>query len=186
METIGDLARLRPSEAARWLGGFGRDLVALARGVPTEAPEVDRGPRSRSTDRTFATDAHRWEELEPAVRSLATELADALERERLRYGTVGIAFRWADFTRTQRVHTHPAAQEGLPSMVGAALRLARELWEQEQHGEGRAVRTVSVRAERLAEKRQRQASLDGFPAREDPSVSSLPPGPPRPAQRSKG
>ena len=159
---VGDLAGARPSEVARWLGAFGRELVALARGTPVEETESDSGPRSRSTDRTLPEDADRWEEIEPTVRSLAESLADSLEKEGLRYGTVGVAFRWADFARTQRARTLPAAREGPGPIVEQALRLARELWEAEVLASGRAVRTISVRAERLSERTQRQELLDDF------------------------
>ncbi len=162
IECVGDLASAHPSEVSRWLGAFGRELVELARGTPVEETEVESGPRSRSTDRTLVEDAHRWEEVGPTVRSLAESLADSLQKEGLRYGTVGVTFRWADFARSQRARTLPAAREGPGPLVEQALRLARELWETESARSGRAVRTVSVRAERLTERTQRQGLLDDF------------------------
>ena len=163
MLSIGDLAGRRPSEVAEWIGGFGRELVALARGNPIESPEVSSGPRSRSTDHTYAVDVGAWEDLEPVVRQLARDLSRSLETEGLRYGTVGIAFRWADFSRSHRSRTLAAAHEGPASLEENSLRLARELWEAERSGRQRAVRTVSVRVERLSERTQRQVSLDEFP-----------------------
>ena len=165
-EKIGDLARARPADLRRTLGAFGRDLVALARGEPIEEGESVAGPRSRSSERTFATDVERWEEIEPAVRGLAEELAGSLEKEDLRYGGVGVAFRWADFTRSQRGRALPAAKEGAAPLAERAVRLARELWEAERAGARRAVRTVSVRVERLRERTGKQASLDAFAAGE--------------------
>lgn len=161
-ERIGELAAARPSEISRWLGGFGRDLVALARGSPIEDTDTDAGPRSRSTDRTLPQDAARWEEIEPTVRSLAESLAGSLAEEGLRYAAVGVALRWQDFSRTQRVRSLAAAREGPGPMVELALRLAHELWESEAATAGRSVRTVSVRAERLSERTQRQGTLDDF------------------------
>ena len=161
-QRIGELATAHPSEVGRWLGAFGRELVALARGSPLEESDVEGGPRSRSTDRTLPEDARRWDEVEPTVRALAESLAGSLEKEGLRYGTVGVAFRWADFSRTQRVRTLPAAREGPSPMVEQALRLAHELWETEAAGAGRSIRTISVRAERLSERTQRQEVLDDF------------------------
>ncbi len=163
-ERIGDLAKAHASDLRRRFGTFGEELIALARGEPRPEPESPAGPRSRSTDRTFAVDVDRWDALEPAVRALAEELAHALDREGLRYGAVGVAYRWADFTRSQRVRSLPATQEGSASLVEQALRLARELWEAEQGGRRRGVRTLSVRTERLVERTQRQASLDVFGA----------------------
>jgi DNA polymerase IV len=162
--TFADLTHHRPAEVRRWLGDFGSELVALARGQPVEEAEPTGGPRSRSTDRTFAVDADRWDEIEPAVRSLAEELARSLEKEDLRYGSVGVAFRWADFSRTQRSRALPASREGSAPLAERAVRLARELWEAERSGRHRSVRTVSVRTERLTERTQRQVRLDDFEA----------------------
>ncbi len=161
--TIGDLAAQRPSSLSRRLGASARGWILLARGQGQDPVEEEPGPRSRSTDRTFPQDVASWEPLESAVRELAAGLAATLAEEELRYGSVGVAFRWADFTRTQRSRTLGASAEGPEPLARAALRLARDLWDDERAGRGRAIRTVSVRAERLAERHQRQVSLDSFP-----------------------
>jgi len=160
--TVGDLAGRKPSELVRALGSFAAALVALARGEPREEPEVSEEPRSRSTDHTFARDVDRWEEIEETVRTLAGELAAALDRENLRYGTVGVAYRWADFSRSQRSRSLGAAREGALPLAEAAVRLARELWDSERSSRHRPVRTVSVRTERFAARTQRQVFLDEF------------------------
>jgi DNA polymerase-4 len=160
--SIGDLAARKPSELARSLGGFGAELIALARGEPREEPEESDEPRSRSTDHTFARDVDRWEEIDEAVRELSSDLAVSLDRENLRYGTVGVAFRWSDFSRSQRSRSLGAAREGPLPLTEAAVRLARELWEGERSSRQRPVRTVSVRTERLMPRTQRQVFLDEF------------------------
>ena len=166
---IGDLAGRLPSEVGRWLGGFGRELIALANGAPRESLSVAAGgPRSRSSDRTFDVDAHRWEEIEPTIRSLAADLAAALEREEIRYGAIGVGIRWADFSRSQRIRSLSAAREGRTTLAERAVHLARELWDAERAGRARAVRTVSVRAEKLTGRVQRQASLDDYLASSRP------------------
>ncbi len=162
--TVGDLAARRPAELSRSVGSFARELIALARGEATDPIEEDAGPRSRSVDRTFPRDAEAWDEIDAAVRELATDLATALEKEGLRYGGVGVAFRWSDFTRSQHSRALGAAQEGVRPIEFEAVRLARELWEAEHSGRRRGVRTLSVRTERLVERRQRQVSLDDFGA----------------------
>jgi len=164
---VGDLVARRPSEVRQWLGGFGVELVALARGSPFDVVEAASGPRSRSSDYTFAVDVDRWDEVETAVRALAEDLAVSLEKEGIRYGAVGVAFRWADFSRSQRSRTLSASREGSAPLADRALRLARELWESERAGRRRPVRTVSVRTERLSERTQRQVSLDDFPVSSD-------------------
>ncbi len=158
--TMGELAGRAPSEFARSLGQFGRDLILLARGHPSEAPVEAWEPHSRSSERTFETDLEAWEPIRDAVEALATDLAAALDRENLRYGSVGVAFRWADFTRTQRVRALGGAQEGASALRHGATRLARELWETDGAHGRRPVRTVSVRTERLTPRHQRQRRLD--------------------------
>ncbi len=165
VRTVGELASRRPSDLLRELGGFARELVALARGVPAEGSEAEPSRRSRSADRTFERDAASIEEVEPVVRSLAEGLALSLASEELRYGSVVVALRWADFDRSQRGRSLPAASEGPAVLVEEALHLARALWATERAGRARPVRTVSVRAERLSDKTQRQVSLDEFARR---------------------
>ncbi|MGD1100046.1 MAG: DNA polymerase IV [Thermoplasmata archaeon] len=160
--TVGDLAGRKPSELMRALGSFAGELVSLARGEPREEPEGSDEPRSRSTDHTFARDVDRWEEIEETVRTLAGELASSLDRENLRYGTVGVAYRWADFSRSQRSRSLGAAREGSLPLTDAAVHLARELWDSERSSRRRPVRTVSVRTERFVPRTQRQVFLDDF------------------------
>ncbi len=162
IRTIGDLAANRTAELVRALGGFGRELIDIARGTPHETLEERGGPRSRSADRTLAEDASHPDEVVELVRHLAGELARELEAEGLRYGAVVVAFRWSDFDRTQRGRTLPAAREGSEALVEAADRLARALWAEDRARRGRSVRTVSVRVERLTARSQRQVSLDEF------------------------
>lgn len=160
--TIGELLTTPLETLERSVGSFAGELRAIARGSPHEAPESESGPRSRSTDHTYALDVDDWTTLEGTVRSLAGELAASLGQEGLRYGTVGVAFRWSDFDRSQRSRALRAAQEGPGPLEERAVRLARELFDAEQAARARAVRTVSVRVERLTERLQRQRSLDEF------------------------
>jgi nucleotidyltransferase/DNA polymerase involved in DNA repair len=172
--TIGELAARRPSELGPALGGFGRELIVLARGEGRDPVDEDAGPRSRSTDRTFPADADRWELIEPTVREQARDLAASLAEEGLRYATAGVAFRWGDFTRSQHSRALGAAHEGAGALETTAVRLARELWDAEQAGRGRPVRTLSVRVERLTERRQRQASLEAFAPESTPESRERP------------
>lgn len=162
IRTVGDLAGHRPTELRRALGSFASDLIALARGQPREDSEGSDEPRSRSTDHTFARDVELWPEIEETIRMLARELAAALDGEHLRYGTVGVAFRWADFGRSQRSRSLGAAREGAVPLTETAVRLGRDLWDADGPGRRRRVRTVSVRTERFVPRTQRQVVLDSF------------------------
>jgi DNA polymerase-4 len=163
VRTIGDLAMWRSRELWSAVGGFSRELVALARGHPSESVDVDLGPRGRSTDHTFAEDVGDWDHLASAIVGLAESLGSSLEEEGLRYATVGVAFRWSDFSRSQHGRTLSGATEGDAALREAAVRLGRELWEKATRSRPRAVRTVSVRVGRLTARSQRQSVLDALP-----------------------
>jgi nucleotidyltransferase/DNA polymerase involved in DNA repair len=163
VSTIGELAKRPAKDLEAALGSFSRELVALAKGVPFEAPIERSGPRSRSSDHTFERDVSTWQEIDPTIRNLVDGLAESLDSEGLRYATVGVAFRWSDFTRSQRSRSLGAAREGRVPLTESALRLARELFDSEQVRRRRPVRTVSVKVERLSERTRRQASLDDYP-----------------------
>jgi DNA polymerase IV len=162
VRTIGELARRRPRELERALGSFARELIALARGAPVERREVDGGPRARSTDHTFPRDVTAWEEVAAALGEMADELGRSLARHGYRYAAVSVAFRWEDFSRSQHGGVLPGAAEGPAPLREAALRFGRELWERPTGAGPRAVRTVSVRAERLLPRSRRQTSLADF------------------------
>ena len=163
VERIGDLADGIDAALRARLGGFGDGLVALARGEPHEEPEeVGTGPKSRSSDRTFASDVADPAVLEEAVRELARELAESLERDGLRYRTVTVAIRWAEFSRVQRSRSLPAWVEGAGLLGATAVALLREVWAEERAGRARPVRLVSVRVERLERRDDRQLRLDRF------------------------
>jgi nucleotidyltransferase/DNA polymerase involved in DNA repair len=164
VRTIGELTRRRPQDLERVLGPFARSLLALARGTPVEPREVDSRPRARSTDQTFGKDASSWEEIAPALAEMAEELGRSLDRHGYRYAAVSVAFRWSDFTRSQHGGVLPGAAEGPIPLREAAVRFGRELWDRNPPAGPHAVRTVSVRAERLARRSRRQTSLADFDA----------------------
>jgi nucleotidyltransferase/DNA polymerase involved in DNA repair len=163
VETIGDIAKQSAEKLRRTLGTFADELRALARGEPSESDDfVDRGPRSRSVDRTFGEDVSDLEELLAATEHLSSELSEALQTERLRYQTVTIAARWADFTRSQKSQSLTAAHEGRETLWEVGRRLLREILRDEAGRGRRGVRTLSVRVERLVPALAQYPTLESF------------------------
>ena len=162
IERIGQLARASRRDLVPVLGSATDEYQRLARGEYVDPPEAAEGPRSRSAEETFSTDLSSLPALEDAVARLARRLGEALEEERLRYQTVTVALRWSDFIRVQRSRTLSSAREGPAEIEGTARRLVRELWTAEKAGRRRAVRMVSVGAERLVAAHLRSVPLDRF------------------------
>lgn len=162
IETVGDLAQRRSSELRDRLGPWGSTLVSIARGTPPADSEESSGPRSRSTDRTFDVDQSDRSVIEAEVERLSVDLAASLEKEGTSYRGVGVAVRWADFDRVQRTRSLSGATTGPNGLVAQARRLVRELLQEERAGRDRAVRTVTVRADRIGPASSAQERLDRY------------------------
>jgi len=160
--TIGDLATRPLTQLRSAVGGFALELRRIARGEHVDPVERDPGPRSRSVDRTFPTDRADLASVVAALHESADELGTALDRERFRYQTVSIGVRWSDFARVQRSRTLPASAEGAGELRRWGERLLVDLWHTEGARKGRAVRGLSVGAERLTPKHGRPRSLDAY------------------------
>lgn len=159
---VGELPTASRTALRREFGRFADELVELALGRPPPLPAGESGPQLRSTDHTFAHDVTELEPLRAELAGMARGLFEALRRERLRGESVGVALRWEDFQRSQRSRTLAHTLEGPEEIEAQAERLLRGLWEAERRGRGRAVRTLSLRIERLRPVSGRLPPLDGW------------------------
>ncbi len=163
IRTVGELRGPHATLLQRRFGSFGEELMALASGTPREASELEVGPpKSRSSDRTLNEDSRDVELLEEAVRTLAEEAARGVQAEGFRYETVTLRIRWEDFQQVQRGHTLGAAREGTEPSVREAIRLLRELLQDERAGRNRRVRLLSVRLGGLRPRLGTQRRLDRY------------------------
>jgi DNA polymerase IV (archaeal DinB-like DNA polymerase) len=163
VQTIGDLLTVDSHVLLRRFGTFGEELRALAAGTPRGSGEVEVGPpKSRSSDRTLSEDTRDLEVLEGVVRELAREAAVSVQSEGFRYETVTLRLRWEDFQQIQRGRTLGAAREGSEPSIREAIRLLRELLQEERQGRNRRVRLASVRLGGLQPRTGRQRRLDRY------------------------
>ncbi len=159
LRTIRELEALGRNRLRPLLGGFTDEVLALARGEPRPVSWEDSGPHLRSTDRTFAVDVVDLAELERALDGMVDGLFEAVRSEGLRAGAVGVAVRWSDFTRTQHGRRLAHGLDAAEQLRAESRRLLRALWEGEPSTRRRAVRTLSLRLERLRPARGRQRRL---------------------------
>lgn len=163
VQTIGDLRTADAHTLLRRFGSFGEELRALAAGTPRESGDLEVGPpKSRSSDQTLAEDTRDLEALERVVRDLAREAAIGVQSEGFRYETVTLRLRWEDFQQIQRGRTLGAAREGTEPSVREAVRLLRDLLQEERSGRNRRVRLVSVRLGGLRPRTGTQRRLDRY------------------------
>ncbi len=172
VSTIGDLATVPTLVLRRAVGGFAHELLELAAGTPR--PEVDReGPRSRSAAETFLNDVRDEALLARTTETLAKRLAESVATERLRFQTVSVSARWADFAHSRHGRRLPQRTDDAVTLALVAGRLLKELLREEARGRGRAVRTLSVGVAQLSEESVRDRPLEAFEA-EGTVKSSMP------------
>ena len=122
-------------------------LVELAHGRDPRPVEPRRESKSISSETTYATDLKDLKEIEAALDSLATEVAEALQKKDLVARTVTIKVRYSDFRTVTRSHT---AQGATDSAQSFRVR-ARALLERTDAAR-RPVRLLGVGAHGLAAK----------------------------------
>ena len=139
---IETLAQLRAADEESLIGRFGARqgpaLVALACFDASAELVTDREAVSESRETTFDQDINSGEELEQAMRLLATELASALQRNGRSGRTIRIKVRLDDWTTVTRARTIPARTNTYETIINVAIALLRE------YGPQRPVRLVGV------------------------------------------
>ena len=149
---IETLAQLRAADEALLIGRFGARqgpaLVALACFDASAELVTDREAVSESRETTFDQDINSGDELEQAMRLLATELAAALQRNGRSGRTIRIKVRLDDWTTVTRARTIPARTNNYETIINIAIALLRE------YGPQRPVRLVGVGVAGFAPRQQ--------------------------------
>ena len=149
---IETLAQLRAADEASLIGRFGARqgpaLVALACFDASAELVTDREAVSESRETTFDQDINSGDELEQAMRLLATELATALQRNGRSGRTIRIKVRLDDWTTVTRARTIPARTNNYETIINIAIALLRE------YGPQRPVRLVGVGVAGFAPRQQ--------------------------------
>ena len=139
---LGASGTLRAADVALLIGRFGARqgpaLVALACFDASAELVTDREAVSESRETTFDQDINSGDELERAMRLLATELASALQRNGRSGRTIRIKVRLDDWTTVTRARTIPARTNNYETIINVAIALLRE------YGPQRPVRLVGV------------------------------------------
>ncbi|MFZ2529013.1 MAG: DNA polymerase IV, partial [Rhodococcus sp. (in: high G+C Gram-positive bacteria)] len=125
IDTIGDFAALPLAEAASILGTtVGPGLHRLANGID-DRPVAERAEAKQvSAETTFATDIVTMGELRRAVTGSVVAAHDRLQKDGRAARTVVLKLRKTDMSILTRSSTLPYATEDLPTLTGAAQRLA--------------------------------------------------------------
>jgi len=123
--TIGDLAAARPETLEELLGTWGRNVQALASGRDDRPVVVGRRAKSLGAEDTFSTDLRTLEEIERALLSQSTRLAERLVRRGWSARTVTVKLRYRDFQTRSRQKKLDASVADTGSIHETACELLR-------------------------------------------------------------
>jgi DNA polymerase IV len=141
LRTIGHLQQADEAKlAARFGSNTARFLKARASFHDDSEVDTERGAaKSRSNERTFDEDIADLPTLESALREMARELADALQRRGRRGRTIAIKVRLDDWTTVTRARTVDAPTNDVAVVIDVAVDLLRA------YAPPRPVRLLGVR-----------------------------------------
>jgi DNA polymerase IV len=139
IETIGDLASFPDIELANKFGKHGYELSLRSKGIDKRGIVTERGVKSVSNERTFASDLGRKSELLEQIRALSSKVSRRLKKGNLRGRTVQLKLRWKDFTTLTRQTTLPHSTNDLDQIRNASIELLDQVWE-----EGKLVRLIGI------------------------------------------
>jgi DNA polymerase-4 len=123
LKTVGDLRRVSVDLLLARFGNWGRTMLDRAWGIDDRSVHTRHVRKSLSTERTFAENLNKVEEIDEVLDSMASEVARGLGKRRLAASTITVKVRYPDFQTPTRSHTLP-----VPTADAATIAtLAREL-----------------------------------------------------------
>jgi nucleotidyltransferase/DNA polymerase involved in DNA repair len=148
IQTIGDMARLRPEDAVALLGDHGLHLNLLARGIDDRPVETEHTVKSIGAEYTFDEDTNEEEAIRATLLRLSDKVAARLRKAGLWAGGVSLKFRDETFKTLTRSMTLERPVAVTDAIFEAALELlGRTGWKKG----GKRVRLLGVAAYRLGE-----------------------------------
>jgi len=157
LATIEQLAESREALAARF-GSMGDYLWKVANGVDESPVKAWSGPpESISNESTFGEDVEGRAVVWREVEQLAHWVQERAAAQGLEFRTVGLKWRFADFTTLTRMRTLRSHAQELAAIVGVLRDLVGEF-----DRDPRRVRLVGVRVSDLRDARGRQATLEAW------------------------
>ncbi len=118
IETIGDLAERSKTWLEERFGKHGPYLWHLANGRDDRPVSPGHGlPKSRSEERTFFRDVQDVTKINRAIRKMAVELVDEMNRKGILFRVIGLKVRNADFETWTRATTLRAPTQRLDPVL---------------------------------------------------------------------
>lgn len=128
INTVGELARMRPETLERRMGAHARVFWELAHGVDNRAVEVDYKRKSVGREITFPSDIDDGSRLENVLLDLAGQVSRRLRRRQTKARTINLKLRYSSFKTITRRTTLPEATGSEDAIYRAARDLFRRVF----------------------------------------------------------
>ena len=125
LTTVGDLRRVSVDLLLARFGHWGRTMHDRAWGIDDRSVHSRHVRKSLSTERTFAGNLNKVEEINEILDAMASEVAQGLEKRRLAASTITVKVRYPDFETPTRSHTLPVPTADAATIAALARELVR-------------------------------------------------------------
>jgi DNA polymerase IV (archaeal DinB-like DNA polymerase) len=150
IRTVSELRAVAPEQLSAWMGRWGAELAAKARGI-SESPVSSAWERkSLGEQTTFDQDTLEAGFILERARDLTSDVFNGLRRRGFgSFRTIAVTVRFSNFTTLSRAHTPRQPVTSEDEMWVGVLRLLLPFLDRRENPKLRPIRLIGVRAERL-------------------------------------
>lgn len=150
ISTVRQLRAIELDQLTAWLGKWGADLFAKARGMSDGAVTSERERKSIGEQETFERDTLEAGFILDRARALTASVFRTLGEEQLTaFRTVTVTVRFSNFTTLSRSHTGAEPVTSEEAMGIEVLRLLLPFLDRRENPKLLPIRLIGVRAEKL-------------------------------------
>src|SRR6266540_6419046 len=150
IRTIAELRAVEEGQLSAWMGKWGAELYAKARGMSDGAVSSHWERKSIGEQTTFEQDTLEAGFIIERARDLTRDVFKGFkDRGYQSFRTISIVVRFSNFTTLTRAHTPKKPVETEDEMWVGVVRLLLPFLDRRENPKLRAIRLIGVRAERL-------------------------------------
>lgn len=151
IKTIADLQRMTQSKLVEVFGAWGEDMYRKARGISDSPVSNEWEAKSIGEQETFAEDTLQAAFILERLKGLSETVFRRFRRDGFSsFRTVVATVRFADFTTMTRSHTAKKPMTAEKELYAESLRLLLPFLDKRENPQGRKIRLIGVRVEKLA------------------------------------
>jgi nucleotidyltransferase/DNA polymerase involved in DNA repair len=148
--TVAELRAVEPARLTEWLGKWGDDLAAKARGISDDPVSSEWERKSVGEQETFDQDSLDPTFVHERAGVLAAEVYRRFAAEGFQaFRTVTVTVRFAGFVTRSRSHTLGVPARTREALEVEARRLLEPFLDERENPRGKKIRLIGVRVEKL-------------------------------------